>query len=193
MIFYLFIYFPPFDRFGGIGKHVPNVNMSLKCIDKSDFNHKLTGQNLWSGDGQIRTRTEVHLFFLLHLISMYFFFNFPLVDTRVPLTELWICYPITVNYCLSSRFLPAFEVLPFQPARPHALSFLYVGKGKKKKPRTHTYSRYRIKSYIQTGTHRTHICPSLTLDQLEKAEATENHLAFFPLKDCINLSADVSI
>lgn len=94
---------------------------------------------------------------------MFCFFNFPLIDPLVPLTELWICYPITLNYCLSSLYLSAFEVLPFPPARLHALFSLYVGKKKKKTPTacTHTYahSRYSdsaMNEHIQTGTHRKH-------------------------------------
>lgn len=139
--------------------------MSLKCIDKSDFNHKLAGLKPsfiphW--------HLTVHLFFF----SSYFYvlFNFPLIDTLVPLTELWICYPITLNYCLSSLYLSAFEVLPFPPARLHALFSLYVAKKKNHHPPaltlTRTANAVTVLTHIYKQAHRGNtvlICPSLTL------------------------------
>lgn len=100
--------------------------MWLKCIDRGHLNHTLAGLNLWLSDWRIRAcrvspgfrvavKSNVFLSFhtdILTLLCIHFFctlfllnfLNFPLVDTLVLLTGLRICYPIKVNYCLSSIF-----------------------------------------------------------------------------------------
>lgn len=148
--------------FGEIGKNVAYVNMWLKCIDRGNLNHTLAGLNLWLSDWRIRAcrvspgfcvgvKCNVFLSFhtdILTLLCIHFFctlfllnfLNFPLVDNLVLLTELRICYPIKVNYCLSSIFSFclwgfSFFNLTYTPTR-----FIRFICGKQKTYQLHTHT-----------------------------------------------------
>lgn len=124
----------------------------------------------------------------IHIFRTSFFFNFffPPVDTLFFLTELRICSPIKLHCCLSSIFL-------FFPPLRCVVYFIL------------NYTSIRIADAVtqpyQTGSDDTESAhaPSFYfshhMDQwkVEETEATQSCRASPPLKDCINLSTDVTI
>lgn len=112
--------------------------------------------------------------------------------------------PVIQLHSTTACHLFIFLSLKFFLFHLHAymLYSLYTWERKKTKKQPHaltlTHSRYSgsaMNDHTRTNRHTQCSCVHLShcVDQLEKSEATKSRRAFFPLKDCINLSTDVSI